>query len=76
LLNCSNLYGFKDQSDPVVELLILQATERLAECKIANDVECREVEPINKVKSCLFIRFLSKLLDKGIDIASDYVFLL
>jgi hypothetical protein len=75
LLDCSDLDGFKDQSNPVVELFIFQATKRLAEGKIANNIECREIEPINKVERCLVVRFLSKLLDKGVDVASNNVFL-
>jgi hypothetical protein len=43
LLDGSNLNSFKDQSYPVVELLVFQTSERLTKCKITNDIKCSKV---------------------------------
>jgi hypothetical protein len=46
LLNCTNFDGLKNQSYPIVELLILQASEWFAKRKISNDIKGCEVSGI------------------------------
>lgn len=75
-LSCNSPYPSEEVADEWSVSATLETVKRIREGQVANDVKCREVEPVNNVDGVTRLGVLAKLVQQEVDILGDDCFLL